>query len=324
MVTSPKVVWMFSGQGSQYHGMGRELYDTEPVFREWLDRCDEIVRPWIHGSLTGEIFRGGLAEPFDDTRLTHLAIGAVQIAMEKTLRARGQAPDLLLGYSLGEAVAHIAGGTLALEAGLALLHRHASVVESATPEGGMLAVLENAGRVSAMLGDVPGVWVAARNFEGHCVVSGTPVALAEVQRRLEAGRTTMQRLPVRRAFHCPLMDPAEAEFQLFAAALPVRAPEVEIISATTGVASTGAAGLWRATREPVDFLGTIRRLEAEHGEGLVFLDLGASGTLATFVKYVRAGREAAAFPTLTPWGGADRNLRSFAAELDRRRRGLAN
>jgi bacillaene synthase trans-acting acyltransferase len=310
-MTKRKTAWMFSGQGSQYYNMGRDLYDLEPVFRDCMDLCDRIVEPWIHASLNQAIHGGDRSGNFDDTRLTHLAICAVQYAMARTLQARGHNPDLLIGYSLGEIVAHMVAETIALETGLEMLHRHASLMESATPEGGMLAILEDPEALRPALEEIPGLWMAAHNFKNHCVVSGASRSLDQLQRRLEPKQITMQRLPVRRAFHSPLMDPAEPEFRSHVRSICPRTPRFDIVSATTGFSSNGLDGLWNATRAPLDFPRAIRRVEAGHREGFAYLDLGPSGTLATFVKYIGVKPESAYFSIMTPWGGAQKNIQAY-------------
>ncbi len=310
MTAKRKNVWMFSGQGSQFLGMGRDLYENEPVFRECMDRCDRIARPWINASLTETIYRADRSAAFDDTHLTHPAIFSVQWSLARTLLARGHRPDVLVGYSLGEMVAHIVAETIPLETGLELLHRHASLMESATPEGGMLAILGKPDELKAHWADIPDVWISARNFENHFVVSGTTRALDQLESRLEVENTTRQRLPIRRAFHSPLMEPAKPEFQTWIATLRPAPPKFDIISSATADRSTGLGSLWTATREPVEFQRTIRRLEAESPDGCAYVDLGPSGTLATFVKYMRVAPRSAFFPIITPWGGAEKNIQS--------------
>lgn len=311
-MTGRRVVWMFSGQGSQYPGMGRELYEQEPVFRAALEECDRLARPRLHASLADQLYGGTAAAEMEDTRLTHPAIFAIQYATARLLQSRGLRPDLLLGYSLGELVAHVVAEAIPLAAALELVQQHADLVESSTPPGGMLAVLATPDSLRSSLAETPGVWLAAHNFANHCVVSGTTAGIAALQRRLEASQVTVLRLPVRRAFHTPLMDPVAPPFRHALARLRIEPPRVRCVSATA-VELSGPDRLWRATREPVEFLRAVRRLDDEHPGGLAYIDLGPSGTLATFVKYVRPRPESACFPILTPWGGAMKNLRALEA-----------
>ena len=310
-----KVVWMFSGQGSQYLGMGRELYEHDPVFRESMELCDHVVRPWMDVSLTATLYGSDRNAAFDDTRLTHPAICAVQWAMARTLQTRGHAPDLMLGYSLGEIIAHIVGGALSIEAGLELLHRHATLVESMTPAGGMLAVLADADAVEPEVRDIGDLWIAARNFKNHCVVSGRPEALDRLQRRIEERKTVVQRLPVRRAFHSPLMEAARPEFGRHVEAVSASEPACEIRSARDAGGGGGLKGLWGATREPVNFSRAILDLETTYPDGLTYVDMGPAGTLATFVKYIGVRPESRVLMTVTPWGGARKNLQAYEETL---------
>jgi acyl transferase domain-containing protein len=306
---------MFSGQGSQYPRMGRELYDEEPVFRECLERCDRITRPWLQRPLLEALYGGAAAIESTDTRQTHPALCAIQYALARTLLARGHVPDLMLGYSLGEFVAQIVADVIPLETGLELLLEHARLMETATAEGGMLAVLETPEALRPDLHQIGELWIAAHNFPNHCVVSGAAHAVDALQGRLEQRQRTYQRLPVRRAFHCPLMEPAAAAFQRRVAELRVGSSRLEIISAATGKLSAQPQDLWTATREPVEFLRTVQTLEAPYSQGVAYVDLGPSGTLATFVKYLRPKPGSAWFPILTPWGRAQKNLLALEASI---------
>jgi acyl transferase domain-containing protein len=309
-----KVIWMFSGQGAQYRDMGRELYDHDTVFRECLDRCDNIARRWLDCSLAGVIYDSTQSLDFNDTRLTHLALCAVQYAMARTMRSRGHLPDLLFGYSLGEACARIVSREVSLEKGMELLYAHASLMESATPSGGMLAVLEKPVVIQPIADEISDLWMAAHNFKNHCVFSGTREAVDRLEQRLTSKQITVQRLPVQRAFHTPLMDAAEGEFRRLLEGVTSGAPRFEVVSATSQSAA-GLGGIWSATREPVNFLHAIARLEKQSPEGNVYLDLGPSGTLATFLKYIELEPGSAVHSILTPWGGALKNIRDFETRM---------
>lgn len=299
------LVWLFSGQGSQYFGMGRELYRGEPAFRGTLERCSEILRPRLGLDLAGEIYRerADPHAPFARTRHSGPAIVAVQLGVAALLRERGQEPDLLLGYSLGEVSAAIVAGALALEDGLELAVAMAEALERAAPPGGMTAILADAALAEREPGWFEGTWVAARNFPGHFVVSGRPEALDRLERQLDAAQVTFQRLPVEFAFHSPLIEPAGAATRSLLRELPRPEGRTEIVSANDGrrFRRLDPEALWRTFAGPVGFGATLAALEAEGPWR--YVDLGPSGTLATFAKYaLPAGSGSRPAPTVTPFG----------------------
>ncbi|MEU1024376.1 acyltransferase domain-containing protein, partial [Streptomyces sp. NPDC005904] len=134
------VVFQFSGQGSQYSGMGAALYESEPVFRRVMDRLDAAAADELGESVLAALYAPGRgrAEPFDDIAFTHPAIVMVELAAAETLIADGIEPDLLLGASLGEFTASVLAGVLDAEECLRLLVRQAAALRAA-PGGGMLA-----------------------------------------------------------------------------------------------------------------------------------------------------------------------------------------
>lgn len=311
------VVWMFSGQGSQYFGMGRELYESEPAFRSTLDTCSEILAPRLGLRLAEEIYRArpDRFAPFERTGHSSPAILAVQLGVARLLGARGQRPDLLLGYSLGELTAGVVAGAISLEHALEVTVRMAEVLEERVPRGAMLAVLAEAALAEQRPDWFEGIWIAARNFAGHFVASGAPAAVARLEARLVEAQVSVQKLPVEYAFHSPLIAPAGEGTRAALRAVPFEQATVEMVSATDGRSSRrlDAAELWRTFSGTVRFDLALPALEARGP--FQYVDLGPSGTLATFVKYAlpsNSGSEVAA--TATPFGTARQNLeRLFAA-----------
>lgn len=273
--------------------MGRDLYADEPVYRRAVDQCSEIVSPWIGESLSAIIYRAraNRFDPFDRQLHSNPAICAVQYGVATWLRSRGAVPDAVYGYSLGHLMAEVVAGSLSLEDGLRISVRLAELAEARLPPGGMLAIL-------APPESFPGVWLAARNFPTHFVVAGDAVTLDDLEASLRARHVGLQRLPLRHAFHCPAVDPIEPELAVSVAACRYDEPRVPIIE---------RKGVWDAVRQPVDFQATVAALEARGPWR--YVDVGPSGTLATFVKYnVPAGRASDIVSTATPFDRAVKNV----------------
>ncbi len=141
-----KMIWMFAGQGAQYYQMGRELYEREPVFRQFLERADRLVQELINESLVDIIYRprANRFEPFHRLLHTHPAILIFQCAIAEMLLKRGLRPDYLLGYSLGEFACLVVSGAISFEDALVALIKQAELVEYCVPRGQMLAILDSA------------------------------------------------------------------------------------------------------------------------------------------------------------------------------------
>ncbi|MEU5023759.1 ACP S-malonyltransferase [Streptomyces milbemycinicus] len=278
-------VFMFSGQGSQYHWMGQDLYRAEAVFRETLDRLDAVAEAELGASVLGRMYDPGRgpAEPFDDLEFTHPAIVMVQLALADTLAGYGIEPDLLLGASLGEFTACVLAGVVDRDTCLRLLIRQARAARGAPP-GGMLAVLgdERLHRDIPLLRDH--IEVAARNYPGHLVLSGADDVLTAAEELLRARDVACHRVPVPYAFHSALMDAGEPAFRTTVAEAELRPPRIPIVScaAMGAVDRVTADHLWRATRAPIEFAATLTALE--RSGPYQYVDLGPSGTLHNFVR----------------------------------------
>src|SRR6185312_12781802 len=179
-MTRPRIVFMFSGQGSQYFQMGRELYDAHPAFRLVLERCDAFVLRRTGVSIIKETFARARSETFDDLALSHPALVAFELAMHATLVAEGLDPDLLLGSSLGELVCAAIAGCCSYETALHIAVEHAKNVALHCAPGGMLAVLAPPDVLQALSCGGRSVAFAGENFPGHFTVSGARDALDRI------------------------------------------------------------------------------------------------------------------------------------------------
>jgi acyl transferase domain-containing protein len=314
-----KTVWMFSGQGSQYLRMGRDLYESDPVFREKITECDREIRRLRGDSILDVIYPKN--EPprnseFDDILYTHPSLFSIQYSLAQTLLRRGWRPDLLLGYSLGEFVAAAVGGAISLENVLAVLLEQARLLNNSAEPGTMLAILSSPEMIKPGDPVFANTWIAARNFGNHFVLSGGREAIARVQNYLRSREITNQRLPVKFAFHSPGMDSIAQEFKKITSDMNMQGSIYPIVSATKAAELPRLTPdfFWDVVREPVQFDRTVASLEARGKYR--YIDLGPTGTLATFLKYALPRGSSSTFhSTMTPFNRTNENLRAIETLL---------
>lgn len=299
----PQIVFMFTGQGSQYFQMGRELYEQHPVFRRVVDQGEAHVRRRLGRSLTGELYGRPRADPFDDLALSHPALMVVGCALAETLVAEGIRPDMVWGSSLGELIAGVCAGVWSFESALETVMEQARLVTQTCPPGGMLAVLADPALFAQLRDEGHALALAGINFHSHFTVSGPSEALARAQAALSARGVTHQRLPVGYAFHSSAVDPIEQPFLRFCSTLPFNhRPRTAFLSSACAGPLTEVTpqSFWSAVRGPMRFRDAAQRLEA--GGASVFVDCGPSATAATLVKYnLSRSSGSVCFPVLSPY-----------------------
>ncbi|MFH8443887.1 SDR family NAD(P)-dependent oxidoreductase [Streptomyces sp. NPDC018026] len=296
---TPKVAFLFSGQGAQYFGMGRELYESEPVFASVIDDCDRVLTPHLGDSLLNLVFYGDDPQAVNQTRITQPALVALELALAALWESWGVRATAVMGHSVGEVAAAVHAGVLGREDGLTLIAHRARLMQSTEP-GGMLSV-PGAPATVATWAEEAGVDVAAVNGPESVVVAGPRDRLDALAARLTDQGVRTRALTVSHAFHSRLMDPVLAEFEAAVAPLAFGPPRIPVIANVTGAEAaddTYDAGYFvRHIRQPVRFHEGARAL-TELGVD-VLLEVGPDRTLVNLVR--AAG--------LTPAGGGVPSLR---------------
>ncbi|MCC5604399.1 type I polyketide synthase [Nostoc favosum] len=312
------VAFLFPGQGSQYVNMGWELYTTEAIFREEIDRCCEILIPHLGLDLRNLLYpelntplpnppnalgrkqlepfpnppqgigrmpdRAGGVFAISQTAYAQPALFVVEYALAKLWISWGIQPRAMIGHSIGEYVAATLAGVFTLADALMLVVQRGQLMQQCPP-GVMLSVSLAAEKLQPLLTN--DLVIAVDNAPRLCVVSGEEIAIALLEQRLASENITYRRLHTNHAFHSPLMSKAIAPFTEILHKIQLHPPQIPLISNVTGTWITAAQACdpnyWAShLRQPVQFSDGIRQLQQTSHQ--VFLEVGFGQTLSTIIR----------------------------------------
>lgn len=286
---TPGVVFMFPGGGAQYAGMARDLYETEPEFRDWMDRGLAVLEPRLDYSIRDLWLPAKGQEPQANARLKRPSVQLplimiVEYALAKLYESWGVVPEALIGHSMGENTAAALAGVMSFEDCIGLVHLRGQLFDT-VPPGGMLSVPMDAADLAPRMGT--DLDMASVNAPGLCVVSGPDAALAALAATLAAEGVETTRIAIDIAAHSRMLEPILSRFGDYLRSISLSAPRIPVISNTTGLPLTPEQATspeyWVAhLRGTVMFARGMEHLTATPGR--VYMEMGPGRAMSSLAQ----------------------------------------
>ncbi len=307
---NPQVVFLFTGEGSQYAGMGRELYDTQPVFRKTIEHCSAILEKHLDRPLLSILYESAEDAPLERAVYSQPALFALEYALAQLWKSCGVEPAALVGHGLGEYVAACLAGVFSLDDALELAAARGKLIETLPSDGRMMAVLAGPVRVAELLQPYANdVWVAALNGPRQTVVSGRAGTVESLAARLAVEGIRTRPLPGKRALYCPLMEPIADEYRRVCEKVNFHKPRIRLISGLSGRPTDdeiASADYWRRhLGGPIRFAEGVAALDKQ--DYRVFVEIGPRPMLSGLGRRSMQQWAGLWLPSLKP-GQSDRRV----------------
>ncbi|MCP5018488.1 MAG: AMP-binding protein [Ketobacter sp.] len=284
-----KIIWMFTGQGSQHLGMGHELYHTQHAFRDAIEQCHAILLTLSDINLKSFILdkdNQQNSKLIDRTDYTQPILFCYEYALAQILVRAGIQPDSLIGHSLGEIVAATIAGVFSLEDGIRIACIRGSLMQELPTKGGMMAVFAHKEDVVALLDPYPLVSIGALNGHGQVVLSGCEQSLDGLALLFEERDIETRKLKVSHGFHSPLMEPILDDFRNVLKTIQLNPPKYNVVSnvtaASAGMEMTTIDYWCKHVVATVNFQGGLQNVAGE--KQAIFIEVGPKPTLSAIAK----------------------------------------
>lgn len=306
---------MYSGQGSQYYNMGRELYLKNEVFRKNMQLCDSILRSKLDKSLISVIYDGSKQKGnFEDILYTHPAIFCFGYCLTQVLYDKGIYPNSVLGYSLGEYTAAAVSGMISLEEGLNLVVKQSKMLHAKCNKGGMMVVFDEIDNYIDNQQLYQNCILSGINYQNCYVVSGVSDKLNEVASYLSSQSVRSFILPVKYAFHSELIEPIKKDFLELIKTVSYKSPKIPVYScASIGELSDPDNHFWDVIRNKIQFRALVSQMNKQND--CLFVDVSPTGTLCNFIKY-GFKEKIHAFTTINQFGKNLKSLQDLETDLN--------